>query len=377
MRSKLRNAKWLPYTVAACIAVILYVLLANLGSVAAGIKTFFGYFEVVLIGGVLAYVMNPLAVLFNDKVLRGISSPVFRWKISTGAAVVSVVLFIFILLRTLIPQLADSAMRLLGNMDSYLDSLRLFTERWGLSDKFGVDQLISSSGVIATSIQDYVANNANSIVDASAAAGRTIAKWVIAFILSAYLLSAKSQVKSGVMRLMRAVIPEKRLGRILGFLTRCDRILARYILYSLLDALIVGLINLVFMGVMDMQYAGLISVIVAVTNLVPTFGPIIGGAIGGFILLLVKPLHALIFIIFTFILQFIDPYVIKPRLFGNSLGVSGLLILISVVVFGNMFGIVGILVSIPIAAIIDFVYWEALLPYLEDRRNKEKGTNNA
>ena len=74
------------------------------------------------------------------------------------------------------------------------------------------------------------------------------------------------------------------------------------------------------------------------------------------------------FIIFTCILQTLDGYVIKPKLFGDSLGVSGLLILISIVLFGNIFGVVGILLAIPLAAIIDFVYEEGILPLLEARR---------
>ena len=85
-------------------------------------------------------------------------------------------------------------------------------------------------------------------------------------------------------------------------------------------------------------------------------------------LLLVNPMHALAFLIFTVVLQFLDGYVIKPKLFGDSLGVSGLLILVSVVVCGNMFGIVGILLSIPLAAILDFIYRDYLLPALEVRR---------
>jgi predicted PurR-regulated permease PerM len=113
-------------------------------------------------------------------------------------------------------------------------------------------------------------------------------------------------------------------------------------------------------------------VVVAVTNLVPTFGPIVGGAVGALILLLVKPVHAVIFVIFTFILQFIDPYFIKPRLFGNTLGVSGLLIVVSVLVCGRMFGVAGILISIPLAAILSFVYKEAILPALERRAEKRK-----
>jgi predicted PurR-regulated permease PerM len=72
------------------------------------------------------------------------------------------------------------------------------------------------------------------------------------------------------------------------------------------------------------------------------------------------------------VLQFIDPYFIKPRLFGNTLGVSGLLILISVIVCGRMFGVVGILISIPLAAILSFVYKEAILPELERRADRRR-----
>ncbi|MBR0378612.1 MAG: AI-2E family transporter, partial [Lachnospiraceae bacterium] len=101
-----------------------------------------------------------------------------------------------------------------------------------------------------------------------------------------------------------------------------------------------------------------------------TFGPIIGALIGAFILLMAAPWKALLFLIFTVLLQFVDGYIVKPRLFGNTLGVSGLLILISVVVMGNMFGIIGILLAIPVAAILDFLYDEALLPMLEKRKKK-------
>ena len=129
-----------------------------------------------------------------------------------------------------------------------------------------------------------------------------------------------------------------------------------------------GCINAIFMAIAGMQYIGLVSFIVAVANLLPTFGPIIGGVLGGFILLMVKPIHALMFIIFTIVLQFVDGYIIKPRLFGNTLGVSGLWILIAVIVAGEMFGVPGILLAIPGAAIIDRVYKENFLPMLERRR---------
>ena len=69
------------------------------------------------------------------------------------------------------------------------------------------------------------------------------------------------------------------------------------------------------MSIAGIPYSVLISLVVGVTNLAPTFGPIVGAIIGGFVLVLVNPLHALWFIIFTIILQTIDGYVLKPKLF--------------------------------------------------------------
>ncbi len=367
MKKKITEKAWYPYTVAACIAVALYVLLAHMGTITEGIGTFLGYFKTVFIALILAYIVNPLAKFLNKKVFFKVKNEKIEWTLSVLVAVLIIVLLIGFLLGTLIPQLVDSVTMLLNNLDSYEDSLKVLIDKWGLSNTLDVDKLFSNSNGIVKNVQAYLTQNANNILNAGAQAGKNIAAWVIAFILSVYILLNKKVLKSGVLRLMHAVFPKKQLDKVLKFAARSDTILVRYIVFSMIDAAIIGVINALFMLFTGMQYAGLISMIIAVTNLVPTFGPIIGGAIGALILLLVKPLHALIFIIFTFVLQFFDAYLIKPKLFGNSLGVSGLLILIAVIVFGSMFGIVGMLLAIPIAAILDFVYHEALLPALERR----------
>lgn len=372
MKDKLRQKKWYPYAVAACIAVAFYVILTHLGSITSGLVTFIGYFDTVILGCVIAYIMNPLAMLFERTIFAKVGQDKLKWSLSIGAAVILLLLMAGFLLRTLIPQLMDSLIMLVSNMDVYLASLHDLIDKWGLSEVLRSDRLFDSSEDVVKRVQSYFSQNAESLMGASAAAGRSLVKWVIAFVLSVYLLSAKTNLKNGIKHLLSTLIPEKQFNSFVSFISRCDRILVSYIVSSLIDAIIIGVLNLIFMSVMGMEYAGLISVVVAVTNLVPTFGPIVGGAVGGLILLLVKPLHALIFIIFTFILQFIDPYFIKPRLFSNTLGVSGLLIVVSVLVFGRMFGVAGILLSIPLAAILSFVYKDATLPALERRAARRK-----
>lgn len=368
MKESFRDKRWYPYTVTACIAVTLYVILTHLTPVLSGIRTFLGYFSSLFLGCVLAYLMNPLAGLYQRALFRRAKREKLGWSVSVGLAVLTVLLFVFFMLGTLIPQMVESITMLVNNMDGYLASLRAFTQKLGIADYLKLDELMGASGDFVNGLLSVLKENLSNILNASVTAGKGLVKLVIAFIVSVYLLASKASVQSGAVRFLRALLPEKRYRRAAAFFGRCDQILIRYIVFSLLDSLIVGIANAIFMLCLGMQYVGLISLVVAVTNLVPTFGPIVGYVAGGFILLLVNPIHAAIFVLFSLALQFLDGYVIKPKLFGNSLGVSGLLILAAVIVCGNMFGVLGMLLAIPLAAILDFVYRDAILPALEQKR---------
>lgn len=370
MRGKLRDQKWFPYTLAACIAVALYVILTHLTTIFDVVATFLGFFSAPFLGCVIAYLMNPLAMFFHRTVFKNMKKENLRWLASIVLAVLTLVLFLALLLSTLIPQLVESITMLASNMDGYIAALVQLSHTWGIAEYINLDEFMGTSGNLMSSLLGIARDNMQNILSVSVTAGKSLMLWGLAFMLSVYLLASKESIKNGTKRFLRALLPEKRYQIAMGFLTRCNGILQRYIVFSILDAIIIGGANAVFMACAGMQYVGLISLVVAVTNLIPTFGPVIGAAIGGFILLLVHPLHALIFVVFSVILQTLDGYAIKPKLFGDSLGVSGLLILVSVIVCGNMWGIVGILLAIPLAAIIDFVYTDVVIPHLEERRHR-------
>ena len=370
MRGKLRDQKWYPYTVAACIAVAVYVALTHLTTVFDVVATFLGFFSAPLLGCVIAYLLNPLAMFFQRRVFKSMKKENLRWLASIVLAVLTLVLFLALILSTLIPQLVESITMLAYNMDGYISTLVQLSHTWGITEYINLDEFMGTSGNLMSRLLKIAGDNMQNILSVSVTAGRGLVLWGLAFMLSVYLLASKESIKNGAKRFLQAVLPEKRYRTAMGFLTRCNGILQRYIVYSILDALIIGGANAVFMACFGMQYVGLVSLVVAVTNLIPTFGPIIGAGIGGFVLLLVNPLHALIFVAFSIILQTLDGYVIKPKLFGNSLGVSGVLILVSIIVCGNMWGIVGILLAIPLAAIIDFVCRDAIMPQLEERRRR-------
>lgn len=365
---KIKGKHWGGYIFVACASILFYVVLSNLGLVCKAVNGFLSNFTPLFLGCVLAYLINPLAKLYGRTLFVKVANEKAKWSLSVILAILTVLLFLGFLVGTLVPQLVDSIKTFAGNFDGYVAALETFAEKLHLSKYVDMNKVWTSAEGLLEDGKDYVVDNIGNIVNASADAGKSLVSWVLGFILSIYLLLSKASLKVGIKRLFKALLSEKNYRGTLTFFARCDAILARYIVYSLIDGMIIGIVNAIFMSIVGMQYVGLVSVVVAVTNLIPTFGPIIGAVIGGFVLLLVNPLHALAFLIFTLILQICDGYILKPKLFGDSLGISSLLILTAVIVGGNMFGVVGILLAIPLAAILDFVYKDYLLATLEAKR---------
>ena len=370
-KNKFRNKKWYNNAVAILIGVVGYVVLTHLGPISKAVGTFVGFFKPVILGCVVAYLVNPLAELIQRELLKGVKRDNLRWYLSIIVGMAAVLLLLLLLLLMLIPQLIESVGLLIGNMDGYIQSLQQMVENMnigGIDVGSSLEEFLNSSEDLLMTGSQILSSSLKQIVSTSADIGKNLVSWLLALILSFYLLGAKKSLREGSKRLLKTLMPPKIFAETMRFLARCNDILVRYIVFSLIDAVIVGGATAVFMALTKMQYIGLIAVVCGVTNLIPSFGPIIGAVIGGFILLLVNPLHALMFLAFTAVLQTLDGYVIKPKLFGDSLGVSGLLILVAIIVFGNIFGIVGILLAIPLAAIIDFAYEDSILPYLEERR---------
>lgn len=368
---RIKSKSWYPYTIALCTAVLLFVLLTHFADIRAGVSTFFGYFMPVIWGCAIAYLINPLANFYNRTIFRGIAGERIRNIISNTLAFITVLMFLVFVMVLLIPQLISSIMMFVNNIDKYIVSLEHFLDYIGLSsESLGLQHWIESPDALLHKLSAYIRTNMDDILATSADAGIKIIQLLISILLSIYLLFNKNMLKSGLRRFLKAALDESRYETTRTFLLRCNSILNRYIVFNILDALLVGVVNAIFMFIMGFPYAGLISVVVGVTNLVPTFGPFVGGAIGAFILLLIKPWYAAAFMLFTLVLQLIDGYIIKPKLFGESLGVPALWILVGIVVGGKMFGIIGILLSIPIVAILDFSYKDYFLPWLESNRKK-------
>ncbi len=366
-------------TVAICIGVLFYFLLMHLDVVWAVIKNIAYFVYPVIAGAIIAYLINPLMRLFENKLFRKIKSTKLKRVLALIISVIIVYSFITVIFVMLIPQLYESALSLYNNRESYMASLSEWIEEKGagsLLSKY-YDGKNFKSGNILESVVSYLSDNGGSIVSGISKVGGHIGAWVIGIVFSVYFLAEKDKISNFLLRIIRACQKNtEKSDHFIMHLKKIDAILTRYLIFSIIDSIIIGSLTAIVMLIAGMQYTGLVSVIVGVTNLIPTFGPLIGAGIGGLILLFVNPLHALIFLIFALVLQTFDGWVLKPKLFGDSFGISGLWILISIIVGGRIIGVLGIILAIPAVAIADYLINDVYLPYRKIKNTAEEQSEN-
>ena len=361
--------RWVAYTIATCSAVVLYMILSNLGNIFYGLKVIYRIVSPLVIGLITAYIISPLVSLIRNNLLKGIKKEHLKSKLAVAFALIIIVLVIALLMFALIPQLFFSVKTLINNMDTYISSLQLLLHNVSVAAS---ERNIDISGItgigdnILKTLSKIFPENMDRIVATSVNISKAIFDMVIGLFLAIYFLADKERLQGSLSRLLKRIIKEKKYAAFASFWARCNSILIRYIAFDIIDGIIVGVANFFFMSIMNMPYAVLVSVVVGITNLAPTFGPMAGFIIGGFILVLVNPWDALWFLVFTVVLQTIDGYILKPKLFGGTLGIPGVWILISIIVGSRMFGVAGILLAIPFAAIVDFIYHDLIFP------NKDK-----
>ena len=193
---------------------------------------------------------------------------------------------------------------------------------------------------------------------------------VLGLIVSVYFLLDKDKFRRSGKKLLYAAVPEKKGDKILSILHFTDRTFGGFIVSKLIDSFIIGVLNYLFMIIMGLDYAVLISVLIGVTNVIPFFGPFIGGIPSVLLLLLVNPWDALVFGIFIIILQQFDGNFLGPKLMGNSMGIRAVFVVFAVIVFGGLFGFFGMFIGVPVFVVAYTLLTEAVAERLKQKNIK-------
>lgn len=368
-RRENRYVKWgLTALVVIFISILLVVIFTNLPGFFDVLKKAGKILSPIVTGAVIAFLLNPL-VKFVD---HGVKSYFLKRqmkernaaKLSRTAGVLFALVFAVLVLigffSMLLPQLYESVLSIWNNAPGYYAK----AETWVLNvleDNPEIQTYINSAldkiyeaaeNWFTTTFLSDMTKVLSTVTSSVIGFVKGMANFVIGFVASIYILFSKEKFQAQAKKLVAALFHPARADRILYVGSETSRVLNGFVIGKIIDSAIIGVLCYIGMVLMKLPYAALISTIVGVTNIIPVFGPAIGMIPGGLILLLINPLQALYFIIFAVILQQVDGNVIGPKILGNTVGISGFWVLVSITVAASLFGFAGMLLGVPVFAII-------------------------
>lgn len=349
---------------------LLYLCIHYWSKVAGLISALLGAAAPLLIGCVIAYMINILMSLYERHYFPNSSKTIAvksRRPVCLLGAVITMLAVIALIICLVIPQLVSCVQLILAELPDAMKALVAWLERWkilpeNIADFLNAIDWKSKLGQIISVLTSGIGNVMGVVVSAVSSVFSGIVTAFIAIIFSFYLLMSKDKLLTQGNRLMKHYLKETwyaKVSRVLGILNNCFR---RYIIGQCTEAVILGVLCMLGMLILRLPYAVMIGALVAFTALIPVAGAYIGAIVGAFMILTVSPVKALIFIIYLVILQQLEGNLIYPRVVGSSMGLPGIWVLAAVTIGGGMMGILGMLLGVPLAAAIYRILRESINP---------------
>ena len=367
-----------------CIAIFFVVF--RFDGLFAGFRTIIQSLQAIIIGGIVAYLLNPIMKWCEQFLLKRKKSKELTKKqqqkiraISVAFAMAVFLAIIAVLIRLLIPQLIVSIEDLITSMGDKVQSLMDWINRFLKQDSPAagyMDTLINEASAYlekwlrknVMEQSDFITNITTGVYNVVKVAFNAI----IGLIISVYVLMTKEKFIGQAKKIIYAIFRPRYGNVVMEVFRKADDVFGGFFIGKIIDSLIIGCICFVGLAILRMPYVALISVIVGVTNIIPFFGPYIG-AIPSFILIfLVDPMKGVYFIIFIIILQQVDGNVIGPKILGNTTGLSPFWVIFAILLFGGSFGVIGMLFGVPIFAMIYYIVKRIVEHILKKRRLPEE-----
>lgn len=358
------------YTISGLLIVIGALIVLNIGGIADAIKGFLSVLAPFIWGVVFAFILSKFAVWFESILSDKLNFKVKRY-LSTAASLILLILVLFLIALTIVPQLAESISSLSNTIVNFTSNAPQWIKNFRNNTTLpsNVAELIYEySNTLISSIWTFLKTSIPNIVNFTIDTVSGVLNFVIGFIICIYILIDRENIIIKARRFFKAFLNEKQYVDLTVIYNVSVSRFYRFFEGKLLDSLIIGIICFVVMTILKLDYAILISFIVFVTNIIPFFGPFIGAIPSALILLMVDPKQCLIFVILIFVLQQIDGNIIGPRILGDSVGLSSLWIMFAIIVGGAYFGFFGMLLGVPVFSVIYFLV-QRKIKSIEDKTN--------
>ncbi len=298
--------------------------------------------------------------------------------IATFLTIIFFIILIMILLSIVVPQVVDSIVLLSNNLITYTQNIVNYinniletinfedysiefneniVEDFYASLAKNVENIFNSATSLISGISGAVVQNAVAI-------SVEIGTIFLGFMMSLYLLADKETFVYQLKKIIVAILPTRVSKKIIDIGDDANTIFSHFVAGQLVEACIIGLLiytGMILFG-LGKNYEILIGVVVAVTSIIPMFGPTIAMLFGALLILATDPVEAFWFIVFFQVVQQLEGNLIYPRVVGKSVGLPAIWTLLSIVVFGGLFGFGGMIIAVPTTALLyklvkEFINW--------------------
>lgn len=334
-----------------------------------------------ILGGAIAFVLNvPMNFvqrhLFKEERIRNRK---VSQKLARPVSMVLVLIVVFgivaIVMFILIPQLGETFVNLGRSIQAFIPQLqewaaRLFNDNKEIMDT--VNNLEFDWNKIMDTGINFFKSGAGSVVDSTITAAKSIVSglttFFIAFVFAIYILLQKEKLGVQAKKVLFAFVRRGRAEATVEVLSLTYNTFSSFLTGQCVEAVILGSMFAVSMTILKLPYALLVGMLIAFTALIPIFGAFIGCGVGAFLIFMVDPMKALIFVVLFLVLQQIEGNLIYPHVVGNSVGLPSIWVLAAVSIGGSLMGVVGMLIFIPIVSVVYALFREIV--YLKLKKNQ-------
>ncbi len=360
--------------------IVIYKFIGNLDTTISFLGKVIHILSPFLVGAFIAFILYPLVKFLYAKCFMGIchikSKKIAKWLSILVAYIIAIGAFA-ILIIFVAPQIYTSITDISVQFPIWFESAQKFIIEleqnhpdWAkFLDYEQINNYIQSA---LPSILNYTTTALSNIIPAIVMTSMAIVKGIISFlisiIISVYMIADHKNLFYQFKRLMYALIPKKVVDSSLKIIHESGSIFTSFIFGKALDSLIIGIICFVLMIIFNFPYAVLISVIVGVTNMIPYFGPYVGGAVGFMFILITNPIKALFFAILILVIQQFDGLFLGPKILGDKTGLKPLWVIFSITVGGSLFGVLGMFLGVPCVAVLNYIL-NIIIEHLLKKKN--------
>lgn len=350
-------SKWMYWFLFAVCVIIVYNVLGNFAAVTSAIGNFFNIISPFLAGILISYILYIPASGIERKLKRSKFKLVSKRARGLGVlmAYIATIILIAILVNVILPVVIESIVELVNNFQGYYSTLMDNYSKLP-EDSFLKSEQISSilDSIKNINIQEVI--NVDKLMEYAKGALSLITSVFdifVTIVVSIYALLERGAILKFARRITIAIFGETTTQKIGKYFDSTNHIFFKFLASQLIDAVIVGTLITIVLSIMKVKYSVLLGFMIGLFNIIPYFGAIVAVAIAVLITLITGGLSQAIWMaIIVIILQQIDANIINPKIVGNSLEISALLIIFAVTIGGAYFGIIGMFLAVPVAAVI-------------------------